>query len=108
MAGEPNPRINRAAIEARLRQLWNGDVPLKETFWVYYFAVVLCFAVLSTVGGFLGFLFTLAGMAWGLFMIKPILMAAERYQGNVNYALLAKVAAVLILLCILGILAGGI
>ena len=107
MSDNLKPTVDRAVIEARLRELWNGDIPLKQTFWIYYFAVVLGLAVLSSIGGFLGFLFSLAGMAWGLFMIKPILAAADKYQGEVNYALLAKVVAFLILVGILGRLAGG-
>lgn len=97
---------NKEAIKAKLQQLWNGDVPLKYTFWLYYFLFVFILAVLASVGGVLGFFFDLVSLAWAGFMVKPILSSAEKYEGEQAYALLAKIFAVLILIGVVGRLVG--
>lgn len=97
---------NKEAIKAKLQQLWNGDVALKYTFWLYYFLFMFILAVLASVGGALGFFFDLVSFAWAGFMVKPILSSAEKYEGEQAYALLAKVIAVLILIGVVGRLVG--
>lgn len=97
---------NKEAIKAKLQQLWNGDVPLKYTFWLYYLLFMVVLVVLGTIGGMLGFLIHLVSLAWAGFMVKPILSSAEKYEGEQAYALLAKILAVLILIGVVGRLVG--
>ena len=89
---EPKKFDGRAIIQ----QLWLGQVPLFQTFWIYYFAVI---AVLHILAGFLGFMapiLILLKIIWAGFMIKPIWLAADKYAGEKIWATLAKIAAILI------------
>ena len=75
-----------------IQQLWNGGIPLVQTFWFYYFGVIFVLHFLAKViPGF----FVLE-LVWAGFMVKPIFVAAEAYKGPSHWALLAKIAAVLI------------
>lgn len=94
--------MNTEAIKERLKSLWEGQVPLARTFWQYYFIAVV---VLGLIGQYLT-LVGFAGVLWAGFMVMPIWRAADKYSGKPLYALLAKVAAVLIGLGVLGSLLG--
>lgn len=88
-------------VKATLKALWNGDIPLAQTFWLYYIVAII---VLRLLAGFIGPLMVLAILGWAGFMVLPIWRAADKYSGNVLFALLAKAAAVLIALGVLGTL----
>jgi hypothetical protein len=90
-------------IKATIKDLWNGDIPLFKTFWLYHFAAQI---VLSLLAGMIG-LFGLVSVLWAGFMVKPIFGAASKYKGNKLYALLAKIAAVLVALGVIGRLLSG-
>lgn len=107
MAEDFKALLTKDGFKAKLQQLWNGDVPLKETFWLYYFAVMVILMVLGDITGIIGFIFGLASLVWAGFMVKPIIAAADKYEGDKNIALLAKVVAILIGLGVLGSLLGG-
>lgn len=83
-------------------ELWNGKLPLLKVFWLYYFAVIF---VLTALGNMLGALATVIGLfkiIWAGFMVKPIWVASDNYKGPQHWAMLAKVAAVLIGLAVIG------
>jgi len=82
--------------------LWNGKLPLMQVFWLYYFAAVVVMTALGSIIGFLATVFGLMKMVWAGFMVKPIWVAAEQYKGPQHWALLAKVAAVLIAIAAVG------
>src|SRR5687768_7635007 len=71
-------------VKEKAKKLWAGDVPLVQTFWLYYFAVVF---VLSLLAGMLGGFFSLLALAWSGFMVVPIMKAADKYQGEKHWAL---------------------
>lgn len=107
MSEETNPtgkglnfdNINIAGVNVkdRLMALWNGEIPLVQTFWMYYFLAVFVLKILGNgIGGPLGALFGLLALGWAGFMVKPIIAAADKYPGEKQWALLAKIAAVLI------------
>jgi len=52
--------------------------------------------VLGDTLGFLAPLFGLLELVWSGFMVKPIFIAADKYEGEKYWALAAKAAAVLI------------
>jgi hypothetical protein len=84
-------------IKGRLKELWEGKIPLVHCFWIYYFAVVVVLSILASVlGGLLGGLLNLIMLAWAAFMVMPVMRSAEKYEGDKMWSLLAKVAAVLI------------
>jgi|GEM_PF-1593232 len=88
-----------AGINVRQRglALWNGEVPLAQTFWIYYFISIFVMKVIgNAVGGPIGMIFGLLAIGWAGFMVMPILSAAEKYTGAKHWALAAKIAAVLI------------
>lgn len=92
----------KSQAEAKVKALWAGDVPLFETFWIYYFAIVAGLQIVGGVFGLLWILFFLASLAWAGFMVRPIWLAADKYAGPKHWATLAKIAAILIALCVLG------
>ncbi len=92
----------KSQAEAKIKALWAGDVPLFETFWIYYFAAVVVLQVVGSALGILGILFFLAALGWAGFMVRPIWLAADKYAGPKHWATLAKIAAILIALCVLG------
>ena len=85
-------------IKATLTKLWNGDVKLAHTFWLYYFVGVL---VLRLITGLVSPALGIIALAWAGFMVMPIWRAADKYDGNNIFALLAKIAAVLVALGVL-------
>lgn len=86
----------KAQAEAKVKALWAGEVPLFETFWIYYFGIVVGLQILGLAFGVLGLLFFFAAIGWAGFMIKPIWLAADKYAGPKHWAIIAKVMAVLI------------
>jgi hypothetical protein len=91
----PLPK-NMPELKARLRALWEGEVPLFDTFWVYYFLIVFLLAALTGIGGVVGLLFNIAMLLWMAFMVRPIWKAADGYTGEKIWATLAKIIAILI------------
>lgn len=88
-------------VKATLKALWNGDIPLAQTFWLYYVAAII---VLRLLAGLVGPLMGLAILGWAGFMVLPIWRAADKYTGNTLFALLAKAVAILIALGVLSTL----
>ena len=82
--------------------LWNGNLPLFQVFWLYYFAAVVAMTFAGNVLAFLAPVLGVLKVIWAGFMVKPIWLAADNYKDNKNYALLAKIAAVLIGVAVLG------
>ncbi len=76
--------------------LWHGNYPLFQVFWLYYFAVVIALQALGTIVGIFSTIFVLFKLVWAGFMVKPIFVAADKYTGPEHWALLAKIAAVFI------------
>lgn len=94
-------------IKERGMALWNGEIPLVQTFWMYYFLGVFGLKVVGNgIGGPLGVIFGLVALAWAGFMVKPIIAAADKYTGEKQWPLLAKIAAALIGLGVLADLFG--
>lgn len=89
---EPQKFDGRAIIQ----QLWLGQVPLFQTFWIYYFAVIAVLHILAGVLGFMGPILVLMKIIWAGFMVKPIWLAADKYAGEKLWATLAKIAAIVI------------
>ncbi len=96
--GGPNAPldIDKEALKARLRTLWEGDIPLFQTFWFYFIGVLVVLNILASIDSILGGLFSLCGVAWGAFMIMPILRSADKYTGDRNLAIAAKGVAILV------------
>ena len=90
------------SIKAIMNKLWNGDVPLAYTFWLYYFIGII---VLRFIAGAIGPVFAVVIVAWAGFMVVPIWKSANKYGGNKLFALLAKIAAIVIAFGVLGSLA---
>jgi len=88
-------------LKALLQRLWNGDLPLAQTFWIFYVMVLIGLRIVALAfGPVIGVL----ALLWAGFMVMPIWRAANKYTGNNIFSLLAKVAAVLIALGVLGTL----
>lgn len=106
MTGETNNsggfdfnRITIAGINVKERclSLWHGEIPLVQTFWVYYFLAVFALKIVGNgLDGTLEAIFGLLALGWAGFMVKPIIASADKYTGEKQWALLAKIAAVLI------------
>ena len=88
----------KGQAEAKIKALWAGDVPLFETFWIYYFAAVIVLQVVGSALGILGILFFLIALGWAGFMVRPIWLAADKYAGPKHWAMLAKIMAILIVI----------
>lgn len=86
-------------VKARAIELWNGNVPLAQTFWLYYVVGVV---VLRLIAMPLGSIFGIAILGWAGFMVVPIWRASDKYEGENLLALLAKIAAVFIAIAVLG------
>lgn len=91
----------KSRAEAKIRELWAGNVPLFETFWIYYFAAVVVLQIVGMALGVLDVLFFLAALGWAGFMVRPIWLAADKYAGPKHWAALAKIAVILIVIGIL-------
>ena len=85
-------------IKATLKSLWEGDVPLVRTFWLYYFVGNLVLGMLAKA---ISPVFGIVSIVWIGFLVMPIWRSADKYSGNNLFALLAKIAAVLIALGVL-------
>lgn len=85
-----------------LQQLWNGEIPLFKTFWLYYFAIIVALSLLA--GAFMAMapFFNILKIVWAGFMVKPIWVAADKYAGDKIWAILSKICAILIGLAVLG------
>ncbi len=83
-----------------MNKLWNGDVPLVYTFWLYYFVGVIVLSLLAVV---IGPVFAIVNVIWIAFMVLPIWKSANKYNGNKLFALLAKISAVVSGIGVLGI-----
>ena len=88
-------------VKATLNALWEGNVPLAKTFWLFYFIGMM---VIKLLAGFVGPIMGIAVIGWAGFMVMPIWRSADKYEGNKLFALLAKIAAVLIAIGVLGTL----
>lgn len=89
--------IGGVNVKDRLTSLWNGDIPLVQTFWLYYFLAVFVLKIIgNAVGGSLGGIVGILALGWAAFMIKPIIASADRYMGEKQWAMLAKIAALVI------------
>ncbi len=86
-------------MKEKLNQLWNGEIPLAQTFWLYYFVGILLLRIVANAVGPIGAIIILG---WAGFMVLPIWRAADKYTGNKLFGLLAKIAAVLIALGVIG------
>ncbi|MFN3828208.1 MAG: hypothetical protein ACK4NR_11365 [Micavibrio sp.] len=86
----------------KTKSLWNGGEPLFMTFWVYGFAICAGFSIIAEPFGALGRLINLIGLGWSAFMVKPIWLAADKYEGPQHWAVAAKIAAIVIALGVLG------
>ena len=88
----------KSQAETKIKELWSGSIPLFETFWIYYFAVVVVLQIVGQAFGVLGMILSLAALAWAGFMVKPIWLAADKYAGPKHWAALAKIVAILIVI----------
>lgn len=88
-------------IKATLTKLWEGNVPLVQTFWLYYFVGIF---VLRLIAGAVGPVVGIVILVWAGFMVLPIWRSADKYSGNSLFALAAKIAAVVVALGVLGTL----
>ncbi len=86
----------KSQMESKIKALWAGEVPLFETFWIYYFAVVVVLQLVGGAFGALWFLFFVVSLGWAGFMVRPIWLASDKYAGPKHWAMLAKIAAILI------------
>ncbi len=85
-------------IKEKFETLWNGDVPLVKTYWLYYFTGVF---ILRIITALISPALAMVALLWAGFMIVPIWRSADKYSGNRLFALLAKISAVLIAFSIL-------
>lgn len=90
--------FDKAVIQAKLRALSDGTMPLQTIFWSYFFLPSAGLWILSGIGGFPGLLLSLANFGWCAYMAKPVIVAANQYTGEKHLALLAKGAVIVILL----------
>jgi len=86
-------------IKATLKKLWDGNVPLAHTFWLYYFVGVVILRLIASV---IGPSLAIVIVAWTGFMILPIWRSSDKYNGKPLFALLAKISAIVIALGLLG------
>ncbi len=88
---------NKQDMREIANDLIKGKYRLIEVFWLYYFVPILVLGIIGGVlGGLLSVLFNLASLLWAGFMVIPIWKSADNYGGNTIFAVLAKIAAVLI------------
>lgn len=86
-----NEKMNVDTAKSVLKNLWEGNVPLVKTFWIYYVVVIIALNMLRSVVMVLGFLPDL----WSIFMVLPVWRAADKYQGQAAYGWIAKIFVVL-------------
>ncbi|MDY6930114.1 MAG: hypothetical protein SWN10_23955 [Pseudomonadota bacterium] len=85
-------------------KLVNGDFGLAKTYWLYGFVVGIVINVLTRIVPSLGALAVILALAipYQVMVLLGVWRAADRYQGRKAWAILAKVAAVLGWLGVLG------
>jgi hypothetical protein len=98
-SGIPNANVEAARL--RLRELWDGKIPLVQTFWLYYVGIVVILKFFGKTDGLFGELANIFAILWAGFMVKPIIAAADRYTGDRIWSLLAKITAAIIGLAVL-------
>lgn len=86
-------------VKVQVMELWNGNVPLAQTFWLYYVVGVVVLRIIAVP---LGSIFGIVILGWAGFMVVPIWRASDKYEGKELFALLAKIAAVFIAIAVLG------
>jgi len=93
----PEPKMRDVDFDFNqiVHELWNGKLPLFQVFWLYYFAVLFVLKVLGDMMGVLASVFALFELVWAIFMIKPVIIAANQYEGPKHWALGAKAIAIL-------------
>lgn len=81
-----------------LSKLWKGDLPLAHTFWLYFVLIDFIFKGLTKAmfpkPGM--WIIVLLHLGWAGYMITPIWRAAGKYEGPAIWAMLARLAAILI------------
>lgn len=102
-----NLTIAGVNVKERGLQLWHGEIPLVQTFWLYYFVPLFVLQLFANgLGDVVGGLFGILALGWAGFMVMPIINAADKYPGDKVWALMAKIAAVIIGLGVLADLFG--
>ncbi len=86
----------RMDFNTTIQSLWQGKIPLVQTFWLYYFCAMFVLGLLGNILPGLSNLFALFQLILAGFMVRPIIISADKYTGPSHWALLAKIAAVLI------------
>lgn len=89
-------QAGRKDFNVVLHELWHGKIPLMQAFWLYFFSALFALRILANILPGFGNLFLLFQMVWAGFMVKPIMVAADKYKGPAYWAVAAKVAAVVI------------
>lgn len=84
-------KMDADKIKSVSKDLWEGNVPLVKTFWVYYVVALVVLNIIKGTVMILGFL----PDVWSIIMVVPIWRAAGKYEGYVVYGVLARVFAVL-------------
>lgn len=92
------PAFDKDAIKARFERLWSGTIPLKELFWIYLFLPAFVFSVFAGMRGLPGLFFAVASFGWCAYMARPVIVAADQYQGDKRWAIVTKAAVILVLL----------
>lgn len=91
----------------KLKALWNGDVSLAKTFWLYGFCMNLFFALVfsfyyirphlitASAGRIIFWSFISLALVYGPFALIAIWRSAGKYTGLARYATLAKIMVVI-------------
>jgi hypothetical protein len=89
---------------SRIRQLWNGELPLAHVFWNYTIIYGSFANLLTTAGalaaitlgwpGWLAVLIFFLPAPYNVLMVVAVWRSAARYQGNAIWAHAARIAAV--------------
>lgn len=96
-----------SGFSATIQTLWQGKLPLKTVFWIYYVLPILGLAVAGAVLPLLAKIFALFRLVWAGFMVRPVFVAAQAYTGPGPWGLAAKIFAILLGLAVVGgVLAG--
>ncbi len=91
----PPPKKNwQEEFKKKIEEIWAGEVPLFQTFWIYLVALVGGMEILSFSLGFVGALAQMFAFCWAAFMIKAVWASADNYIGPKHYALGAKAGAI--------------
>jgi len=87
-------------LRQRAEALWVGEIPLFQTFWFYFFIGVFVLLLCGTILPFLEGLFEFLALFWAGFMIRPVLVAADKYPGDPTWPLAAKIASIFLAMLI--------